>query len=82
MQYDDYMNPTDTMMWEVERNPQLRSTMFSFLVIEKTPDPDLFDEMVMDMIESVPRFRQRVVRDEYEIAPQSSRRSIMPSPMG
>ena len=38
MRYDDRMSDFDRIMWVIERNPLLRSTITAIIVLDQTPD--------------------------------------------
>ena len=63
------MSESDALMWHMERDPVLRSTITSVWVLDRAPDPDRFERALLAAIEAVPRLRQRVVADATAIAP-------------
>lgn len=67
--FDDYMSEADTTLWVGERDPRLRSTIVSVWLLDRMPDAGDFEEMLAEAVEAIPRLRQRVVRDPYDIAP-------------
>ena len=69
IEFDEFMSEADTVMWVGERDPRLRSTMVSVWVLDHMPEIEDFEAMLADSVEQIPRLRQRVVRDAYEIAP-------------
>ena len=54
------MTDTEALMWSVEQNPQLRSTMGAIAIVEGTPDPDRLRASVIKALPSVPALRERV----------------------
>jgi WS/DGAT/MGAT family acyltransferase len=69
LKFEDFMSENDTTLWVGERDPRLRSTIMSVWLLDRMPDGGDFEEMLADTVEAIPRLRQRVVRDPYEIAP-------------
>jgi len=69
VEFDDFMSENDTALWVGERDPRLRSTIVSVWVLDRMPDEGDFEDMLAEAVEAIPRLRQRVVRDRYEIAP-------------
>jgi WS/DGAT/MGAT family acyltransferase len=69
VEFDDFMSESDTAIWVGERDPRLRSTIVSVWILDQMPDEDDFEEMLAESVEAIPRLRQRVVRDSFEIAP-------------
>ena len=69
VKFDDFMSQSDTAIWMGERDPRLRSTIVSVWILDRMPDEGDFEDMLAESVEAIPRLRQRVVRDRYEIAP-------------
>jgi WS/DGAT/MGAT family acyltransferase len=67
--YDDRMSEADALMWHIERDPLLRSTVTSVWVLDCPPDADRFDDTIERAVEAIPRLRQRVVPDRMGLAP-------------
>jgi len=61
--YGDRMSASDTLLWNNERDPMLRSTIISMIVLDGPPDPVRFAGAVERSLARVPRLRQRVVLD-------------------
>lgn len=55
-----YLSQNDKIMWTVESDPLLRSTIVGFAVLERAPDFELVVERVEHAMEMVPGLRQRV----------------------
>lgn len=76
--YDETMSSSDALIWHIERDPQLRSTVMSVWFLERPPSQDRMDATVERMVGLLPRLRQRVVEggarpswleaDNFEIA--------------
>ncbi len=58
---DDRMNPTDATLWEIKRDPELRTTIVALATLAETPDWDALTATVRRAIDTTPRLRQRVV---------------------
>ncbi|MGH9125921.1 MAG: wax ester/triacylglycerol synthase domain-containing protein [Acidimicrobiales bacterium] len=63
------MGDTDALMWGIERDPMLRSTIVSILVFESGVDHDRLADKVERATLAIPRLRQRVVANTFSIAP-------------
>jgi WS/DGAT/MGAT family acyltransferase len=69
VQYDDWMGPADALLWNNERDPMLRSTILSVMVLDGPPDEERFRGAVERCLTRIPRLRQRVVLDPLGAAP-------------
>lgn len=54
------MTDTEALMWSVEQNPQLRSTMGAIAIVEGRPDPARLRATVTNALAAVPALRERV----------------------
>ena len=59
--YDDTMSSNDALIWHIERDPLLRSTVMSVWFLERPPAPRRMRATVERMAAQLPRLRQRVV---------------------
>jgi diacylglycerol O-acyltransferase / wax synthase len=59
--FDSHLNASDTLMWTVEKDPCLRSTIVAVSMLDRSPDWDLLSQRVADACDLIPRLRQRVV---------------------
>jgi diacylglycerol O-acyltransferase / wax synthase len=57
------MNSSDAIIWNIERDPALRSTVAAVWFLESAPDRDRMRAAIENMVHELPRFRQRVVED-------------------
>ncbi len=57
---DQEMTDTESMMWGLESNPNLASTMGSLMILEKSPDPEWAVASIRKAVSHVPRLRLRV----------------------
>lgn len=54
------MTDTEALMWSVEQNPQLRSTMGAIAIVDGTPSLDRLRATIVKALPSVPALRERV----------------------
>jgi diacylglycerol O-acyltransferase len=66
---DDRMSDVDKILWVIEANPQLRSTITVVLFFDRPPDRALLNTRVERATRRVGRLRQRVVSNPYSLAP-------------
>ncbi len=59
--FQHHMTDADTLMWNIEADPLLRSTITAVAVLDATPDWDRVVRRVTDASAVIPRLRQRVV---------------------
>lgn len=69
MRYDARMSDFDRIMWVIEKNPLLRSTITAITLLDRTPDRARVVQRVDRATRNIPRLRQRVVWNPYSIAP-------------
>lgn len=67
--YADRMSDADALMWTIERDPILRSTILSAWVLDRPPDPDRLRAKLEATARSIPRMHQCVVQDPLGVAP-------------
>ena len=56
----DRLNPTDATLWEIKRDPELRTTIVAVAMLDRVPDWDTLNATVKRVIDGMPRLRQRV----------------------
>ena len=61
--YDETMGSSDALIWHIEQDPQLRSTVMSVWLLERPPSPERMRSTVERMVNQLPRLRQRVIDD-------------------
>ncbi len=66
--FAEWMNDTDALLWRIERDPLLRSTITSVWLLDSVPDRARADAAVERMLANVPRTRQRVIDDPGAVA--------------
>ena len=69
MQFESRMSDSDALMWNIEKDPILRSTITAVAVLDRAPDRDVLLWKVDRGTRLIPRMRQRVVGNPYSIAP-------------
>ncbi len=69
MRFEQRMSDADALMWTIEKDPLLRSTITSVAVFDRSPDRDQLTDAVDRASRLVPRLRQRVVSNPLSIAP-------------
>ncbi len=69
LRFEKRMSDQDALMWAIEKDPLLRSTITSVTLLEKQPDHDRFAEQIDHASREVPRLRQRVVSAPFGISP-------------
>ena len=69
VRYEDRMSDSDGLMWNIERDPMLRSTILSVMILDGVPDEERFARAVARSLRKIPRLRQRVALDPLGAAP-------------
>src|SRR3954468_7257692 len=69
MRFEHRMSDADALMWTIEKDPQLRSTITAVAVLDQSPDRERLVESLERATRLVPRLRQRVVSNPLSIAP-------------
>ena len=69
MRFEQRMSDADALMWTIEKDPLLRSTITAVGLFDRSLDRDRLVESVDRATRLVPRLRQRVVSNPYSIAP-------------
>ena len=67
--FDLQMSDADALMWTVEKDPTLRSTVVTVLTLDRSPDWDELVERVERGSHLIPRLRQRVVTPMLRVGP-------------
>jgi diacylglycerol O-acyltransferase / wax synthase len=68
-EFDLQMSDADALMWAVEKDPTLRSTVVTVLTLDRSPDWDALVERVERGSRLIPRLRQRVVTPVLRLGP-------------
>lgn len=69
MRFEHRMSDADALMWTIEKDPLLRSTITMVALLDSAPDRDRLTEAMDRASRLVPRLRQRVVSNPMSIAP-------------
>ena len=69
IRFDERMSDADALMWTIEQDPLLRSTITSIAVLEGPPDRDRLRWKIDRATRVIPRLRQRVVTNPLSVAP-------------
>jgi hypothetical protein len=69
IRFDDRMSDADALMWTIEKDPLLRSTITSVALFDRALDRGRFLESIDRASRLVPRLRQRVQANAFSIAP-------------
>lgn len=69
MQYATRMSDSDALMWNIEKDPILRSTITAVAVLDRRPDRESLLRRLERGTRLIPRMRQRVIGNPYSIAP-------------
>jgi len=67
--FADRMSEADAFMWDIERDPALRSTITAIYTLDGPPDWERFMNNLERTTRQIPRLRQRVARDPLGLAP-------------
>jgi len=63
------MSDADALMWNIERDPVLRSTITGVWLLDQAPDHARLRERAERALYHIPRLRQRVAANPFSIAP-------------
>jgi WS/DGAT/MGAT family acyltransferase len=69
LRFEHRMSDADALMWTIEKDPLLRSTITSVAILDQVPDRAQLEETVERATRLVPRLRQRVVSNPMSVAP-------------
>ncbi len=67
--FDRHMSDADALMWNIEKDPILRSTIVAVGILDRAPDWDRLRERFLRASIAIPRFRQRVISPPLRIGP-------------
>jgi WS/DGAT/MGAT family acyltransferase len=57
------MSSSDAIIWNIEKDPQLRSTVMAVWLLDQAPTPQRMEANIDRMVAAIPRLRQRVAED-------------------
>src|SRR5438309_804300 len=69
IRFDRRMNDADALMWAIEKDPLLRSTITAIAVLDRAPDRERFTDRMERASRRIPLLRQRVVPSPLVPAP-------------
>ena len=69
MRFEDRMSDMDALMWQIEKDPMLRSTITAISVLDRAPDHTVLMDKIERATRIIPRLRQRVVGNPFSMAP-------------
>lgn len=69
LRFEHRMSDMDALMWAIEKDPLLRSTITAVSVLDQAPDRRRLQERIDRATRVIPRLRQRVVGNPLSIAP-------------
>ena len=69
LHYEPRMSDSDALMWTIEKDPLLRSTITAVSMLDGAIDAPRFTEKVDRATRLIPRLRQRVVGNPFSLAP-------------
>ena len=67
--FEDRMSDSDALMWNVEKDPLLRSTIAVIWLVDRAPDRARLEAKIERASRTIPRLRQHVVSNPASIAP-------------
>ena len=67
--FSHHMSDEDALMWNIEKDPVLRSTILAVALFDSVPDWDRLRRRIDRTTCFIPRLRQRVVSPPFRIAP-------------
>jgi WS/DGAT/MGAT family acyltransferase len=69
IEFEPRMSDADALMWSIEKDPLLRSTITTVFMLDRAPDPVVYRRRMDRVTRLVPRLRQRVLSHPMSIAP-------------
>ena len=60
-QFASHLNAADALLWTIEKDPCLRSTIVAISFLDRSPDWDRLSARIAETCNYIPRLRQRVV---------------------
>src|SRR5262245_52739201 len=69
IRFEDRMSDSDALMWNIEKDPLLRSTIAVVWLLDREPGRARFEEKIERATRTIPRLRQHVVSNPASIAP-------------
>lgn len=69
IQFENRMSDSDALMWNIEKDPLLRSTITIVWLLDRSPDRGRLEDKIERATRQIPRLRERVVSNPLSIAP-------------
>jgi WS/DGAT/MGAT family acyltransferase len=69
VRFERRMSDGDALLWNIETDPLLRSTILCLWLLDGPPDRARFEDKIERASRAIPRLRQRVVPDPLSLAP-------------
>src|SRR6476469_8061415 len=66
---DRRMSDAEALMWNLEKDPSLRSTFLNVTFLDQAPDFDAFRRRIGRAVAEIPRLHQKVVPSPARMAP-------------
>jgi WS/DGAT/MGAT family acyltransferase len=67
--FEAHMSDSDALMWNIEKDPLLRSTIVTVLILDRSPDWDRLVDRIERGTWMIPRMRQRVATPLLRMGP-------------
>ena len=67
--FEHRMSDSDALMWTIEKDPLLRSTIMAVALLDQAPDHARLRDKIERGLRMIPRLRQRVVSNPLSVAP-------------
>jgi diacylglycerol O-acyltransferase / wax synthase len=69
MRFEARMSDMDALMWAIEKDPLLRSTITAVAILDRSPDRDRLMDKIERGTRDIPRLRQKAVTPPFSVAP-------------
>jgi diacylglycerol O-acyltransferase / wax synthase len=69
MRFEQRMSDMDALMWGIEADPLLRSTIIAISLLDRAPDPERLEAKVAHGTLEIARLRQRAATPPWSVAP-------------
>lgn len=67
--FEHRMSDSDALMWTIEKDPLLRSTIMAVALLDQAPDHDRVRDKIERGLRMIPRLRQRAAAPPLRVAP-------------
>ena len=69
VRFSTHLNNSDTLLWNIEHDPLLRTTIVAISMLDRSPNWERLLARLADVARDVPRLRQRVVEAPLRLGP-------------